>query len=257
MFVTKLKALTGTVGVVLLAAVGLTVALAGSGSTKNPPGAPDGRPQVAKTAVVPDRTRLPRKSLEELVVEAKVVVVATATGSDPAPKKAPADPAEKFVHLKVVRILKGKLEDKTITVRTRDGDEVHVGKDWVVLLSQENLDKTHLFSPLFTANAEAEVKEILAKDKITTIKDVTLTDVDEAGGTISVSFGKKDKPTKLVNVPLAEGVRVVASHVLPGSVNNLPFEWKYVENLKGKVVSIRVTVTATGLSVVSICSGND
>ncbi len=91
----------------------------------------------------------------------------------------------------------------------------------------------------------------------TTIKDATLTEVDEASGTISLSFGTKDKPTKLVNVPLADGVRVVASHVLPGSVNNLPFEWKYAERLKGKVVSIRVTTSATGMSVVSIASGND
>jgi hypothetical protein len=90
-----------------------------------------------------------------------------------------------------------------------------------------------------------------------TIKDVTLTDVDEAAGTISVSFGRKDSPTKLVNVPLVVGVRVVASHVLPGSANNLPFEWEYLNRLKGKVVSIRVRTSATGMAVVSVASGND
>jgi hypothetical protein len=90
-----------------------------------------------------------------------------------------------------------------------------------------------------------------------TIKDVTLTDVDEAAGTISVSFGRKDSPTKLVNVPLVVGVRVVASHVLPGSANNLPFEWEYLNRLKGKVVSIRVRTSATGMAAVSIASGND
>jgi hypothetical protein len=92
---------------------------------------------------------------------------------------------------------------------------------------------------------------------IATIKDVTLTEVDEAGGTISVSFGKKDKPTKVVNVPLADGVRLVASHVLPGSLNNLPFEWVDLKRLKGKVVSVRVRTSATGISVTSICAGND
>lgn len=49
-----------------------------------------------------------------------------------------------------------------------------------------------------------------------TIKDVTIDQVDEVGGTISVSIGKNEKPTKLVNVPLGREVRVVASHVLPG-----------------------------------------
>jgi hypothetical protein len=90
-----------------------------------------------------------------------------------------------------------------------------------------------------------------------TIKDVTIDQVDEAGGTISVSFGNKEKPTKLVNVPIGKGVRVVASHVLPGSVNHLPFRWEYVKRLQGKVVSVRLDATTTGLSVVSIASGND
>ena len=90
-----------------------------------------------------------------------------------------------------------------------------------------------------------------------TIKDVTIDQVDEAGGTISVSFGKKEKPTKLVNLALGKKVRVVASHVLPGSVNNLPFEWEYVKRLQGKVVSLRLDATTAGLLVVSIASGND
>jgi len=90
-----------------------------------------------------------------------------------------------------------------------------------------------------------------------TIKDVTITQVDESAGTVSVSFGKKDKPTKVENVPLQEGARVVASHVLPGSVNNLPFRWEYVRRLRGKVVSVRLRASAAGLSVVSIASGND
>ena len=90
-----------------------------------------------------------------------------------------------------------------------------------------------------------------------TIKDVIIDQVDEAEGTISVSFGKEEKSTKLVNIPLAEQVRVVASHVLPGSVNNLPFRWEYVERLQGKTVSVRLHVASTGLSVISIASGND
>jgi hypothetical protein len=96
-----------------------------------------------------------------------------------------------------------------------------------------------------------------AKDVIITIKDVTLTDVDEDSGTISVSFGKKDNPTKLLNVPVAKDVRVVASHVLPGVANNVPFQWEFAKRLRGKVVSIRVSASDRVLSVSSICSGND
>ena len=89
-----------------------------------------------------------------------------------------------------------------------------------------------------------------------TLKNVTIDDVDEKAGTISVSFGNEEKPTKLVNVPLDKGVRVVASHVLPGTANNLPFEWAFVERLKGKTVSVRL-IRGDGLSIVSIASGND
>lgn len=109
------------------------------------------------------------------------------------------------------------------------------------------------------AGAEAGDKPLKGSADAATvkIKDVTIDQVDEAGGTISVSFGNKEKPTKLVNVPLGKGVRVVASHVLPGSVNHLPFEWDYVKRLQGKVVSVRLDVATAGLSVVSIASGND
>lgn len=100
-------------------------------------------------------------------------------------------------------------------------------------------------------------KPIPVEQPAVTIKDVIIDHVDEAAGTISVSYGKKERPTKLVNIPLAEGVRVVASHVLPGCVNHLPFRWEYVKRLQGKTVSIRLHVASTGLSVISIASGND
>jgi hypothetical protein len=97
----------------------------------------------------------------------------------------------------------------------------------------------------------------LSEAVIMTIKDVTLTDVDEDSGTISVSFGTKDNPTKLLNVPLTKEVRVVASHVFPGVANNVPFQWEFAKRLRGKVVSIRVIPSDKGVSVNSICAGND
>jgi hypothetical protein len=60
-----------------------------------------------------------------------------------------------------------------------------------------------------------------------------------------------------VNVPLGKDVRVVASHIFPGSANHLPFQWEYVKRLQGKTVSVRLTEGGDGLSVVSIASGND
>jgi hypothetical protein len=77
----------------------------------------------------------------------------------------PGDGPEKFLHLTEARVLKGELTDKTITVRPRDGEEAHAGKNWVVMLSADNLAKKHLFSALFAADVEDEVKTILAKTK--------------------------------------------------------------------------------------------
>lgn len=96
----------------------------------------------------------------------------------------------------------------------------------------------------------------LVDEATVTIKDVIIEQVDEDAGTMSVGFGK-EKSTKLINVPLKKGVRVVASHVRPGSVNHLPFEWQYLRRLEGKNVSIRLHVASTGMSIISIASGND
>jgi hypothetical protein len=95
------------------------------------------------------------------------------------------------------------------------------------------------------------------EDTIVTFKDVTIDQVDDRTRTVSFSFGNKKTPTKLLNIPLAEKVRVVASYRLPGSVNHLPFRWEYVKALKGKVVSARFIANELGLLVKSICAGND
>ena len=66
-----------------------------------------------------------------------------------------------------------------------------------------------------------------------------------------------DSPTRLLIVSLAAGARLVASHVLPGPVNNLPFEWENLKRLKGKRVSIWVSTPTRGMSVASVAAGND
>jgi RNA polymerase sigma factor (sigma-70 family) len=90
-----------------------------------------------------------------------------------------------------------------------------------------------------------------------TIKDVTIDEVDTKAGVISVSFGSKEKPTKLLNVPLGKGVRVVPSFIRPGGGSHFPPPDREIELQKGKVVSLRLVPTADGLAVVSISSGND
>lgn len=89
------------------------------------------------------------------------------------------------------------------------------------------------------------------------IKNVTLTDVDEAGGVISGTIRDGDGAARLVNVPLAPEVRLVASHVIPTINNHMPFEWRNLKELKGKAVSIRVRASERGISVESISERND
>lgn len=89
------------------------------------------------------------------------------------------------------------------------------------------------------------------------IKNVTLTSIDEAKGVISGTIRDEDRAAQLVDVPLAEEVRLVASHVIPTINNHMPFDWRNLRQLKGKVVSIRIRVTEHGISVVSISERND
>jgi len=89
------------------------------------------------------------------------------------------------------------------------------------------------------------------------IKNVTLTSIDEASGTISGTIRDEDRAAQLVNVRLAAGVKLVASHVIPTINNHMPFEWQNLRLLKGKVVSIRIRTSEHGISVVSISERND
>ena len=91
------------------------------------------------------------------------------------------------------------------------------------------------------------------------IKNVTLTSIDEASGVISGTIRDEDRAAQLVNVRLAAGVRLVASHVIPTVNNHMPFEWQNLRRLKGKVVSIRIRIRTSehGISVASISARND
>jgi len=89
------------------------------------------------------------------------------------------------------------------------------------------------------------------------LKNLVLESVDQESGTITASFGNRDKPTRLVNIPTSKQVRLVASHVWPGVCNNFPFTWPELKALRGKEVSMLFHAEAGKMSVLSICKGND
>jgi hypothetical protein len=113
----------------------------------------------------PKSEKMPVQSLEDLLKESQVIVVATAESSTPAPPEVPGDGPEVFIQFKVKRVLKGELADKVVTTRTSVAADVFIGKDWIVWLSYDYFAGKHQRAALSTAEFEAKLKEILAKDK--------------------------------------------------------------------------------------------
>jgi hypothetical protein len=74
---------------------------------------------------------------------------------------------------------------------------------------------------------------------------------------VAVSFGKKGKAVKVSNLPLAEDVRIRVSFELPGSVNNVSFDWERLKGLTGKKVSVMLVADAGGLVIDSFATAND
>jgi hypothetical protein len=106
---------------------------------------------------------LRRKSLEQSVAEAQVIVVATALDSAPAPPKVPGDLPENAVRFRVSRVLKGDLDAKEIITRSPTPADEFIGKEWIVMLSPEFLAGRHSYAGRYTIKVELEVKAILAK----------------------------------------------------------------------------------------------
>jgi hypothetical protein len=131
-------------------------------------------PAIKLAAKEPATGRSPEKSLreslrerplEELVSEAAVIVVGNALDSAPAAAKRPGDLPENFLRFRVKRVLKGKLADKIVTVRTPTAPGEFLGKDWIVLLSADNLAGKHRYAPLLNVKLEPVVAAALPKDK--------------------------------------------------------------------------------------------
>ncbi len=86
---------------------------------------------------------------------------------------------------------------------------------------------------------------------------LTLNKVDEPSRSVTMSFGKKDRPAKFESVPLAVDVAIRTSFVEPGSVNNVPFDWDRLKGLAGKVVSVMLFMESSGLAVHFFATAND
>ncbi len=110
-----------------------------------------------------------------------------------------------------------------------------------------------------TEAADEKERVIVADEKavLFKVKDLTLDGVDEAKRTVAASFGNADAPVKLTGLPLADGVSILMSLVLPGSLNNVPFDMARLKGLVGMRVSVLLRAEASGLAVDSIAVAND
>ena len=139
-----------------LAATGSPVA---AGDSAGSPALPNEVPAFARTRP------LGRKTLEQCVAEAQVIVVATALGPDPAAPVVPGNPPENRIQFQVNRVLKGQLVAQVIVTQTPTAANEFVGKQWVVMLSPGYVAGAHSYAGCFSIMVEADVKAIVAKEK--------------------------------------------------------------------------------------------
>src|SRR5262249_8465076 len=109
---------------------------------------------------------LRRKSLDESVADAQVIVVATALDSAPAPPKVPGDLPENAVRFRVTRVLKGALDAKEIITRSPTPANEFIGREWIIMLSPEFLAGRHSYAGRYGIRLEPQVKATLAKSEL-------------------------------------------------------------------------------------------
>jgi hypothetical protein len=128
-------------------------------------GAVAGPPALASKAPAETTTRrLVRKSLEQSVADAQVIVVATALGPDPAIPVVPGTPPEYRIQFRVDRALKGQLAAQVFVTQTPTAAGEFVGRQWVVMLSPDYVAGRHPYAGCSSIAAEADVKAILTRD---------------------------------------------------------------------------------------------
>ena len=131
---------------------------AGGGAVDQPPAT--SRPLTERRLT----ESLRRKSIDQSVAEAQVIVVGTALDSALAPPKVRGDLPENFIRFRVQRVLKGKLDQEIITTRTPTAAAEFIGRDWIIMLSPEYMAGKHFYAGCYTLKLEPEVKAILARD---------------------------------------------------------------------------------------------
>jgi hypothetical protein len=121
------------------------------------------RPPTSSLIIQPLRT----KSNEETVAAAEVIVVATFMDSTPAKPNGPGDETEAFLRFRVVRILKGELDKKTVTVWHRFtvgrnvNDLVREGEESILVLTPEFMAGSP-YGWIAPIELESEFRAILA-----------------------------------------------------------------------------------------------
>ena len=131
------------------------------------PPAVDSRADTARTAPDSNRvTQLRVPTTEQLVVEAKVIVVGTPLDFAPVPPNVQGDAPEVAVRYRVTRILKGELADGVITIRRAGaGLDEHFGKEWILFLSPEYLAGKYPFAGCtMNVKSEPEAKAAIATE---------------------------------------------------------------------------------------------
>ncbi len=103
----------------------------------------DVEPHMDNLLIEPPTLILGTRSNEQTVAAAKAIVVATFMDSTPAKSNGPGDETEAFLRFRVVRILKGELDKKTVTVCHRFtvgrnvNDLVREGEESILVLTPE------------------------------------------------------------------------------------------------------------------------
>ena len=128
----------------------------------------NGRTIDSKPGPTGDRLEvLTRRPLKQCVAEAEVIVVATPLDFALVPLKRPRDVPEYATRYRVIRILKGNLAEKVLTIRSpfppvgASPDE-NAGREWILLLSPEYLAGKHPYAGCLSIKAEPEVRAILS-----------------------------------------------------------------------------------------------
>jgi hypothetical protein len=198
------------------------------------------------------RSQTAARLLKEMVVDSKVIAVATYLDSTTATK-----PSETLVRFRVSRVLKGKLAEDIIAIQKPKppqlggGIDELIGKEWILMLSPEFIAGKQPYASHVSILAEPEVLTILAAAPVPPAK------VENLAGKSSPTSGRAAARRPLeVRVAEAE-VIVVATYLdsapaepmRPSDPPEALVRFRVSRFLKGKLDEDIVTVQTPGALV--------